>query len=101
MRTLTFILVLALSLSVYAKTEAILNVEGHPKAEKQTRNLAATSTVNDLSALMDQLNKLNSKPAAKFFKEEDIGFSGNAGTLTRSPQKKSAVPTKATAVPPR
>lgn len=90
MRTLTFILVLVLSLSVYAKTEAGLdNVEGFAKIQKQRRNLA-TSTVNDMSAVMNQLNKMNGKPAAKTYTQDNVGFSGKSGALTRTPRKKSA-----------
>lgn len=86
MNTLTFVLVLALSVSVYAKTEASLTVEGYSKTKKQSRNLAA-STVNDMGAIMDQLNRMNGKPTAKSYDQENVGFSGNSGALTRAPKK--------------
>lgn len=86
MSTLAFILVLALSVSVYAKTEAGLSVEGYSKTIKQSRNLAA-STVNDMSAIMDQLNKMNGKPTAKSYDKENVGFSGASGALKRDPKK--------------
>ena len=90
MSTLAFILVLALSVSVYAKTEAGLSVEGYSKTQRQSRNLAA-ATVSDMGAIMDQLNKMNGKPKAKSYDKENVGFSGESGALKRIPKKKSAV----------
>lgn len=94
MKILTFICVLVVSVSVYAKTEARLIEKGFSEKEpKQQRNVAA-DTVTDMSAVMAQLNKMNGAPKAKSVTADSIGFSGNSGALTK-PQKKSAVFTTA------
>ncbi|OYZ17919.1 MAG: hypothetical protein B7Y39_14520 [Bdellovibrio sp. 28-41-41] len=90
MKILTFICVLVVSISVYAKTEARLRVEGISEKEPQQQRTVAADTVNDMSAVMAQLNKMNGSPKAKSVTADNIGFSGNSGALTK-PQKKPAV----------
>lgn len=80
---------LVVSVSVYAKTEAGLNVEGFAKKKLQQRGLAE-STVNDMDAVLAQLGKMNKAPKGQAITTENMGFSGNTGALTK-PQKKSAV----------
>ena len=90
MKILTFICVLVVSVSVYAKTEARLIEKGFSEKEpKQQRNVAA-DTVNDMTAVMAQLNQMNGTPKAISVTADNIGFSGNRGAWTKS-QKKSAV----------
>lgn len=90
MRAFTFICVIALSLSVYAKkTEAGLTIEGYGK--KPQRNIA-TTTVNDMNTVISKLGKMGSASSSKTYTAETIGFGGSSGALKRpKPQKKSAV----------
>lgn len=89
MKTITFICVLVISVSVYAKTEAGLNMEGFGKKNSQQRNLAA-ETIDDMNIVLAQLNRVNSKPQARSITADSTGFSGNNGALTKA-KKKSAV----------
>jgi sugar phosphate permease len=91
MKILTFICVLVVGISVYAKTEAGLSVEGFKK--KPQRDLAA-ATVNGLSEVMAQLGKMNGASKAKAVTADNIGFSGNGGALTK-PKTNLAAPVAA------
>lgn len=91
MKILTFICVLVVGVSVYAKTEAGLSVEGF---KKKPQRYLANAAVNDMSAVMAQLGKMNKPSSAKSVTIENMGFSGNTGALTK-PKIKSAAPVAA------
>lgn len=90
MKLLTFICVLVVSASVYAKTEARLTEMGFSEKEPKPKRNVAAATVNDMSAVMAQLNKMNGSPKAKPVTADNIGFSGNSGAWTKPPKKQQS-----------
>jgi hypothetical protein len=89
MKILTLLLIIGLSLSVYAKTESGLTVEGY-KLAKQNRVIANTAGGLDALSKLDEINK--PKSAAKF-ESTSFGFTNSTGALTKPPSKKPRKPT--------
>ena len=86
MKTVTFLILFFLSLSVYAKTEAGLNLPGMPNKNVSRGLASAEAALNALSAVT-QLGSQANKSSTYRAPSANLGFSQDSGAL-KAPSKK-------------